>query len=144
MAQVGCASASAIVTSLRSRRFLNGPPLAVNINLAISDFLPAMALCQIALCSESTGINWFSLALDITNSPAATSDSLFASANLFPTSSAASVGPKPIEPVMPFRTTSQVIAAISLAALGPSITVTPGNASRISSAPFTTPITCTL
>ena len=141
IAQVGCASASAIVTSLKSRRFLNGPPLAVKTNLEISDFLPAIALCQIALCSESTGINWFSAARDITNSPAATSDSLFANANLFPTSSAASVGPSPIEPVMPFKTTSQVIAAISLAAFGPSITATPGRASRITSAFITTPIT---
>ena len=36
IAQVGCASASEMVTSLKSRRFLNGPPLAVKINLEIS------------------------------------------------------------------------------------------------------------
>lgn len=57
---------------------------------------------------------------------------------------AASVGAKPIDPVIPFKTTSQVIAAISVDASGPSITVASGNADLIKSAPLVTPITETL
>ena len=124
--------------SVRSR---NGPPLAVRINLETSDFLPPIRDCQSAECSESTGNSWSGFARDITKSPPATSDSLLARATRFPTRSAASVGPKPIEPVIPFKTTSQVIAAISVAASGPSMTVASGKADLICSAFFITPIT---
>ena len=55
-------------------------------------------------------------------SPPATSDSLFASAKVFPTLSAARVGAKPIDPVIALSTTSQVIAATSVDASGPSMT----------------------
>ena len=76
------------------------PIIAEVINRLISSLLPANAHCQIAECSESTGIIWFSRALEITNSPPATRDSLLARANVFPASRAARVGPSPIEPVM--------------------------------------------
>ena len=65
--------------------------------------------------------------------PPATRDSLFASANWLPALIAASVGPKPIDPVIALRTTSHFMAASSVDAKGPSITVTPGRASRITS-----------
>ena len=61
----------------------------------------------------------------ITSGPPATSDSLFAKATLFPAPRAARVGPNPIEPVIPLRTMSQGIAAISVDASGPSMTATP-------------------
>ena len=77
-----------------------------------------------AECSESTGII-FSAPNFITRSPPATKDSLLASATLFPTPRAESVGPKPIDPVMPFKTMSQGRAAISIDELSPSITCTP-------------------
>ena len=70
----------------------------------------------------------------MTKSPAATKDSLFASAKRLPTLSALRVAANPIDPVIALRTTSQVMDATSEAASFPSITVTPGNASRISSA----------
>jgi hypothetical protein len=46
--------------------------------------------------------------------------------------------------VIPFKTTSQVIAAISVDAFKPSITDAPGKADFIKSAPLVTPITGTL
>ena len=61
----------------------------------------------------------------MTNSPPATKDSLFAKATLLPTASAERVGPNPIDPVIPFKTMSQGIAAISIDELSPSITLTP-------------------
>ena len=82
--------------------------------------------------------------MDITKSPAATSDSLFASAIRFPTLSAARVAANPIDPVIALRTTSHVIDATSAAASFPSITVTPASASRISSALWIVPTTPTL
>ncbi|CAB4951954.1 unannotated protein [freshwater metagenome] len=42
-----------------------------------------------------------------------------------PTDNAESVGPRPIEPVIPFKTISQGIAAISIEELSPSITLIP-------------------
>jgi len=57
---------------------------------------------------------------------------------------AARVGARPIEPVIALRTTSQVIAAISVDASAPSMTLTPGSALRIKSALATTPTTETL
>ena len=122
IAHVGWASASAIVTVERSSRSLNGPPLAVRISLETSLLVPDLSACQSALCSESTGKSWPGFARAITISPPATSDSLFASAKVFPTRSAASVGAKPIDPVIALSTTSQVIAATSVDASGPSIT----------------------
>jgi len=126
--QVGWASASLVVTLLKSFRALNGPPLAVSITRATSLVRPACMAWNSAECSESTGMIR-SLPCAITKSPPATSDSLFASATLFPASSAESVGLKPIDPVIPFSTTSACSAAISLAAFGPSITVHFGSAS---------------
>ena len=49
-----------------------------------------------------------------------------------------------MDPVIPFNTTSHVIAAISVEASGPSITVASGSADLIRSAPLVTPITGTL
>ena len=130
--------------SLRSKRSRNGPPLAVKTSFATSLFFSPIKHCQSAECSESTGSNWSGLAIDITKSPPATSDSLLAKATRFPTLSAASVGASPIEPVIALRTMSQVIAAISVDASGPSITVACGSAERITSAFIVTPITDTL
>ena len=144
MLHVGCAKASSILTLLKSARSLNGPPLAVRINLLISLSRPACAHCQIALCSESTGIIWLGFARFITKSPPATKDSLLARARVFPASKAASVGPNPIEPVIALRTTSHSIAAIWVDASRPSMTVTPGSASRMTAALSTTPTCVTL
>ncbi|CAB4340070.1 unannotated protein [freshwater metagenome] len=130
--------------SLRSLRSRNGPPLAVKTNFETSRFEPPIRHCQSAECSESTGKSWSGLAIDITRSPPATSDSLLARATRFPTFSAASVGASPIDPVIPFKTTSHVIAAISVEAPGPSITVVSARAPLIKSAPFVTPTTGTL
>ncbi|CAB4616569.1 unannotated protein [freshwater metagenome] len=47
---------------------------------------------------------------------------------MLPTPSAESVGPSPIEPVIPFNTMSQGSAAISTDELSPSITCTPSTA----------------
>ena len=80
----------------------------------------------------------------MTKSPAATSDSLFASAKRFPTLIALTVAAKPIDPVIALSTTSQVIEATRAAASCPSMTVTPGNASRMSSALWIMPTTPTL
>ena len=55
----------------------------------------------------------------VTRSPPATSDSLLASATVRPARSADNVGPNPIEPVIPLRTTSAGRAASSSAARGP-------------------------
>ena len=122
IAQVGWASASSMVTVVRSSRSLNGPPLAVRISFDTSLVLPDFNACQSALCSESTGRSCPGLARAITISPPATRDSLFASANVFPTLRAARVGARPMEPVIALRTTSQVIAATSVDACGPSMT----------------------
>lgn len=51
--------------------------------------------------------------------PPAISDSLFASATVRPARRADSVGPRPMEPAMPLRTTSAGRAASSSAARGP-------------------------
>ena len=128
--QVGCVNASSTVTSLKSFLFLNGPPLAVRINFETSFFVPARSACANAECSESTGIICPGLAARKTKSPPATSDSLFASATLFPTPKAFSVGPSPTDPVIALSITSTGIAATCAAAPFPSITFTPGNASR--------------
>ena len=61
----------------------------------------------------------------ITSGPPATSDSLFAKATLFPAPRAESVGPSPIEPVIPLSTMSHGIAAISVDASAPSMTAIP-------------------
>ena len=121
MLQVGCASACSTVTPLKSARSRNGPPLAVNITCLTSERFPLKKHWYSAECSESTGIIR-SLPNAMTKSPPATSDSLFASATLLPTPSAARVGPSPMDPVIPFKTMSQGIVAISLEAFAPSIT----------------------
>ena len=49
------------------------------------------------------------------------------------------VGARPIDPVIALRTTSHFMPAISVEALAPSMTVTPGRALRSASAFLTTP-----
>ena len=121
MSQVGCARASATVTSARSSagRPRNGPPLAVSTSRATSPRAPPRRHWASAECSESTGTSCPGAAAARTRSPPATSDSLLARATVRPAFSADSVGPSPIEPVMPLRTTSAGRAASSSAARGP-------------------------
>ena len=67
-----------------------------------------------------------------------------ARATLFPEARAARVGPRPIDPVIAFRTKSQVSDAICSEAWAPSITLTPDIALFNSSAPLLTPTMGTL
>src|SRR6266480_3416405 len=81
-----------------------------------------------AACSESTGSrrSGSPFTRSITSSPPTTSDSLLASATVFPAWRAASVGARPADPTRPFRTKSaSVFAAMISAASGPTITSTP-------------------
>ena len=110
IAQVGWASACSGVTSARSARERprNGPPEAVSTSLATSSARPPRRHWASAECSESTG--------DrsgpgrgrrrSTSGPPTMRDSLLASARVDPAASAARVGRRPTDPVMPLRTTS--------------------------------------
>ena len=101
ISQVGCLSASAGETSARSLHVLslNAPPEAVMNNFLTGESSPCMH-CQIADGSLSTGriSPPFSRAARISNSPAITTGSLFASASRFPARSAARAGPIPAQP----------------------------------------------
>ena len=137
MAQVGCARACSTVTAASSsrRRPRNGPPEAVSTSRATSSPRPPRRHWASAECSESTGTIWPGRAAAVTSGPPATSDSLFASASRAPVASAASVGPRPREPVIPLSTVSAgVVAVSSVAASGPASTSTPGSSRRSAAA----------
>lgn len=124
MAQVGCARASAGVTSASSAfvRPRNGPPEAVTTSLRTSARVPEARAWKRAACSESTGMIWPGFATAFTSGPPTMSDSLLASARVRPASRAARVGARPMEPVMPLRTVwhrEESEAASSVAASGP-------------------------
>ena len=119
---VGCAKACWGVTSVSSWRFfpLKGPPEAVRTSWAtsllpvtreaVSPFscTPLSRHCAIAECSESTGTICPGRRIRLrTKEPPTTKDSLFARARVAPASSAASVGPRPTPPVIPFKTTAR-------------------------------------
>lgn len=108
MSHVGCASASAGVTSPSSSRVLprKGPPDAVSTSRRTSWSVPERSACAMAECSESTGTICPGAASRVTRSPPTMSDSLFARASVIPRSRVAIVGPRPTDPVMPFSTTS--------------------------------------
>ena len=118
MFHVGCASASAGVTSCSDSRVRprKGPPDAVRTSRRTSPAVPLRSACAIAECSESTGTICPGAASAVTRSPPTMSDSLFASASVRPVSSAARVGPSPTEPVMPLSTTSASTSRTSCSA----------------------------
>ena len=87
-----------------------GPPEAVRISFRTSLLEPERRHCAIAECSESTGTICPGLARLVTSSPPTIKDSLFASASVLPVFRAASVGASPIEPVIPFITTSASVS----------------------------------
>ncbi len=118
MSQVGCASASAGVTSASSerRRPRNGPPDAVSTSRRTSSSVPDRSACAIAECSESTGTICPGRASRVTRSPPTMSDSLLASARVVPRSRAARVGASPTDPVMPLSTTSASTSVTSCTA----------------------------
>ena len=122
MSQVGWASACSTVTSASSsrRRPRNGPPLAVRTRRRDLVGAARRAGTGPAPSARSRpGRSGPGAAAALTSGPPAISDSLLASASVRPASSAASVGPSPIEPVMPLSTTSQGQRASSVAASGP-------------------------
>ena len=145
MSQVGWASASAGVTSASDSRVRprNGPPDAVSTSRRTSACSPDRSACAIAECSESTGTIWPGRARAVTRSPPTMSDSLLASASVRPVSSAARVGPRPTEPVMPFSTTSASTSLTSCSAsTAPSaVYSTPNSAACASSARGSSPPT---
>ncbi len=75
-----------------------------------------------ALCSESTGTIWPGRAARVTIGPPTIRLSLLASARVLPARSAARVGRRPIDPVMPLSTTSAPCAATSSEAPSPTTT----------------------
>ena len=75
-----------------------------------------------ALCSLSTGTICPGAAAALTSGPPTMSDSLLASASVDPAASAARVGCRPIEPVMPLSTTSAPEPASPVLASGPTST----------------------
>lgn len=86
--QFGCLSASATVIepNVSIGRVRNGPPDEVRISFSTSSFLPASRHCSSAECSESIGmiIAPVRSAVRLSNSPAATRDSLLARASVIP------------------------------------------------------------
>ena len=125
---VGCASACAAVAALRSSSVVprNGPPEAVSTSRRTSACVPDRSAWAIAECSESTGTSWSCRRCAArTRGPPTTRDSLLASASVLPAPSAASVGPRPTEPVMPLSTTSAPSAATRAAASAPVSTCVP-------------------
>ncbi len=128
---VGWASACSAVTAASSARVRprNGPPEAVRTSRETSERSPERRHCAMAECSESTGTIWSARTwARRTRSPPTTSDSLFARARVDPARSAARVGPRPTEPVMPLSTTSAPRPASTRAASGPVRTSTSGTA----------------
>ena len=119
--QVGCARACSAVTAARSARARprKGPPEAVSTRRRTSlrpvttglvspfSWRPEARAWAMAECSESTGTTCPSRRTACrTRAPPTTRDSLFARARRAPVASAARVGRRPTEPVMPFRTVS--------------------------------------
>src|ERR1700674_1216360 len=114
---LGWFSACSTVTWSRSSAgwAQKGPPLAVMIRRLIDSRLSPHRHCQIALCSESTGLTPPSrdapcarpAAARMTSSPAMTRTSLCASATSFPAFSAASVGARARAPGRATTTMSQ-------------------------------------
>ena len=116
ISQVGCASASSIVTSDRSSRSRNGPPEAVRTSFStVPGASSALMSWKSAECSESTGMifAWVASASAVISSPPTTRLSLFARARSMPSESATIVGPRPAEPVIAFRTRSAPEVATS-------------------------------
>ena len=113
--QVGWARACSGVTcaSCSREKPRKGPPDAVNISFLTSDGAPARRHCARAECSESTGTIWPGAAASVTSFPPTMSDSLLARAKILPVRKVASVGAKPIEPVMPLITTSASVDSTS-------------------------------
>jgi hypothetical protein len=122
MTQVGWASACSGVTSASSARVLPAERPAAGGDQQAAD-LAAAAGAQALGERRVLGVDRHDLSPGVdrwrTRGPPAMSDSLLASASTRPASSAARVGARPIEPVMPLRTTSQGSAASSVAASGP-------------------------
>ena len=84
----------------------NGPPEAVTMSLETSACVPARRLCQMAECSESTGLIWCSrVCASNRRWPPATTDSLLARASWESACNAAIDGSSPMDPVMPLSTT---------------------------------------
>ena len=121
MSQVGWARASCGETSCSSSRVMprKGPPDAVRMSRSTSAAEPERRHWAMAECSESTGTIWPSRAAALTRAPPTIRDSLLARARVAPDLSAARVGARPIEPVMPLSTTSASISAIRVEASGP-------------------------
>ena len=129
MSQVGCARACAAVTdaicaAVRPRK---GPPEAVSTRALTSRSAPERRHWARALCSESTGTICPGRAAPVTSRPPAISDSLLASASMRPARSAANVGSRPTDPVIPLSTTSaSTLCTISTAADVPTATAASG------------------
>ena len=121
MVHVGWARACSGVTLASAARPQprKGPPLAVITSLRTSSAEPPRRHWAMALCSLSTGTIWPGFAAAVTKEPPTISDSLLASARVLPHCRAASVGRNPIEPVIPFRTTSAPMPARSVLAWSP-------------------------
>ncbi len=133
MFHVGWFSACSGVMSVICSRFQprNGPPDAVTTSLDTSPWVPARSDCQMAECSESTGLIWCPRTCESNSRcPPATTDSLLAKANWEPACSAAMDGSSPIEPVMPFSTTSAPEPAMAITASGPAVTSTSATSFR--------------
>lgn len=76
-------------------------------SLDTSPCVPERNDCQMAECSESTGLICLSRTCALNSRcPPATTDSLLANASWEPACSAAMDGSRPMEPVMPLSTTS--------------------------------------
>jgi len=84
---------------------------------------PARSAWAKAECSESTATSCPWAAAEVTSRPPMTSDSLLASARVVPRASVAIVGRRPAAPVIALRTTSQSIAASSVEASGPTMSL---------------------
>ena len=122
--QVGWFNACSGVISVICSRFQprNGPPEAVTTSFETSPCVPERNDCQMAECSESTGlICWARTCASNSKCPPATTDSLLASASCDPACSAAMEGSSPMDPVMPFNTTSAPDPAMATTASGPAV-----------------------
>ena len=146
--QVGCASASAGVTSSSSSRERprNGPPLAVRTSPWTWSRGMSPSSWNAAECSLSTGSSSPPPRAHASraSSPAATRLSLFASASVTPRSSAQSVAWMPAKPTIALRTTSGCVRSSTSVAspptcvtgASPSIGVEPDVAATSSSSGF--------
>ena len=127
MFHVGWFKACSGVMSVIWSRFQprNGPPEAVTTSLDTSPCVPERNDCQMAECSESTGLICLSRTCALNSRcPPATTDSLLANASWEPACSAAMDGSRPMEPVMPLSTTSAPEPAMAITASGPAVMLT--------------------